>query len=40
MVVIASKLYQPLDVTNFVAAMLAGMIIGLVNYLVNTILED
>jgi putative membrane protein len=40
MVVIASWLYPPLHVTNFVAAMLAGMIIGLVNYLVNTILED
>lgn len=40
MVLLASKLYHPLDVTNFGAAMLAGMIIGLVNYLVNTILED
>jgi putative membrane protein len=40
MVLIASKLYHPLDITNFGAAMLAGMIIGLVNYLVNTILED
>lgn len=40
MVVIASKLYDSLAVTNFGAAMLAGMIIGLVNYLVNTILED
>ena len=40
MVVIASKLYHPLNVTNFMTAMLAGMIIGLVNYLVNTILED
>jgi putative membrane protein len=40
MVVIASWLYPPLHVTNFVAAMLAGMIIGLVNYLVNTILEE
>lgn len=40
MVLLASKLYHPLDVTNIWAAMLAGMIIGLVNYLVNTILED
>lgn len=40
MVLIVSWLYSPLEVTNFVAAMLAGMIIGLVNYLVNTILED
>lgn len=40
MVSIASWLYSPLEVTNFGAAMLAGMIIGLVNYLVNTILED
>ena len=39
MVVIASTLYSPLQVTNFWAAMLAGMIIGLVNYLVITILE-
>ncbi len=40
MVLLASKLYAPLDVTNFWTAMLAGMVIGLVNYLVNTILED
>jgi putative membrane protein len=40
MVLIVSWLYPSLEVTNFVAAMLAGMIIGLVNYLVNTILED
>ena len=40
MVLVASKLYEPLNVTNFGAAMLAGMIIGLVNYLVLTILED
>lgn len=40
MVLLASWLYPALEVTNFVAAMLAGMIIGLVNYLVNTILED
>ena len=40
MVLVASKLYEPLHVTNFWAAMLAGMIIGLVNYLVLTILEE
>jgi len=39
MVVLASALYSPLEVTNFWAAMLAGMIIGLVNYLVITIVE-
>ncbi len=40
MVLLASKLYTELHVTNFGAAMLAGMIIGLVNYLVTTILEE
>ncbi len=40
MVLLASTLYKPLEVNNFGAAMLAGMIIGLVNYLVLTILED
>jgi putative membrane protein len=39
-VFIASKLYHPLHITNFWAAVFAGMIIGLVNYLVTTILED
>src|SRR5580692_2411796 len=33
-VLIASKLYHPLHVTNFWAAIFAGMVIGLVNYLV------
>lgn len=40
MVTLVSKLYAPLHVTNFGAAMLAGMVIGLVNYLVTAILED
>lgn len=40
MVLLASKLYTSLQVENFWAAMLAGMIIGLVNYLVTAILED
>src|SRR4051812_26903430 len=39
-VFIASKLYGPLHITNFWAAVFAGMIIGLVNYLVTAILED
>lgn len=39
-VLIASWLYEPLHVTNFWAAIFAGMVIGLVNYLVTTILED
>ena len=34
MVMIASKLYTQLHITNFWAAMLAGMVIGLVNYLI------
>lgn len=40
MVLLVSKLYPSLQVTNFGAAMLAGMVIGLVNYLVTTILEE
>lgn len=40
MVMLVSWLYTPLQVTNFGAAMLAGMVIGLVNYLVTTILEE
>jgi putative membrane protein len=40
MVMLASKLYHPLQVTSFGAAMLAGVVIGLVNYLVTTIVED
>jgi putative membrane protein len=39
-VLLASKLYTRLHVTNFWAAILAGMVIGLVNYLVTTIVED
>lgn len=39
MVLLASKLYDELHVTNFFAAMLAGMVIGLVNYIVVTIVE-
>ena len=40
MVLLVSKLYSPLEITNFWAAVLAGMIIGLVNYLVSAILEE
>jgi putative membrane protein len=39
-VLLASKLYGPLQVENFGAAILAGMIIGFVNYLVTTILDS
>jgi len=39
MVFLVSKLYEPLHITNFWAAILAGIIIGLVNYLVSAILE-
>lgn len=39
-VYIASKLYTPLHITNFWAAVFAGIIIGVVNYLVTTIIAD
>jgi putative membrane protein len=39
-VYIASLLYAPLGITNFWAAVFAGMVIGLVNYLVTTILKE
>ena len=39
-VFLVSKLYHPLHITNFWAAVGAGVIIGLVNYLVTAILED
>ena len=39
-VFLVSKLYHPLHITNFWAAVFAGMVIGLVNYLVTTILES
>ena len=40
MVYLVSILYKPLHITNFWAAILAGIIIGLVNYLVSAILEN
>jgi putative membrane protein len=36
---LVSALYSPLHVTNFWGAVLAGVIIGLVNYLVTAVLE-
>jgi putative membrane protein len=39
-VLFVSWVYKPLHVTNFWGAMLAGVIIGLVNYLVTAILES
>jgi putative membrane protein len=39
MLLLVSKLYSPLKITNFGAAMVAGMIIGLVNYIVTRLLE-
>lgn len=40
MVMLASAIYAPLEVSSLWSAMLAGIIIGLVNYLVTAILED
>lgn len=40
MVWLVSYVYKPLHVHNFWAAILAGMVIGLVNYLVSAILEE
>lgn len=40
MVFLVSVIYKPLEITNFWVAILAGMIIGLVNYLVTAILES
>jgi putative membrane protein len=37
---LVSWLYEPLEVLSFWGAMLAGVIIGLVNYLVTAILES
>ena len=38
-VFLASELYEQLHITNFLAAIFAGMVIGLVNYLVSTIID-
>ncbi len=40
MVLLASRLYTNLEVESFGTALLAGIIIGLVNYLVTAILEE
>lgn len=40
MVWLASALYSSLHITSFWAAIFAGIVIGLVNYLVTAILED
>lgn len=40
MVMLVSVIYSPLEVSSIWSAMLAGMVIGLVNYLVTAILED
>ena len=40
MVMLVARFYHALHVTNFGAALLAGIVIGLVNYLVTAILED
>lgn len=39
-VYIASKLYSPLHISSFGVAIVTGIIIGLVNYLVTAILEE
>lgn len=39
-VYIASRLYTPFHITNFGVAIVTGIIIGLVNYLVTAILEE
>ena len=39
-VYIVSGLYEPLHITSFWAAVLAGIVIGLVNYLITALLED
>lgn len=40
MVFLVSKLYPDLEITSFWSAILAGVIIGFVNYLVSIILEN
>jgi len=39
-VFLVSKLYTPLHITNFWAAIFAGMVIGLVNFLLGAILKE
>lgn len=40
LILLASWLYDPLFVSSFGVAVVAGLIVGLVNYLVTRILED
>ena len=40
LILIASWLYEPLYVKNFGVAVVAGIIVGFVNFLVSSILED
>lgn len=40
LILLASWLYNPLYVKNFGVAIVAGIIVGLVNYLVSRVLED
>lgn len=40
MVLLAARLYGPLEVSGFGIAIIAGMIIGVVNWLVSIILEE
>lgn len=40
MVLLVSAVYKPLEVNGLLSAMLAGLVIGLVNYLVTTILDE
>lgn len=40
MIYIASRLYGPLDVSSLGVAIIAGIIVGFVNFLVSRILED
>lgn len=39
-VFLTSIFYEPLEITSFWAAIFAGIVIGVVNYLVTTVLED
>ncbi len=40
MVLLAARLYGPLEVDGFATAIVAGLMIGLVNWLVTAMLED
>lgn len=40
MVLLVSKVYPSLQITSFGTAMIAGIVIGLVNYLVSMLVED